>query len=738
MAEAYGNVVNRWQAYINAWVSSQTDTTATIHVDVYGHSIAWGYNVNGASGRASIDGTSSGSSSFKMYAATGETRNSFACSYERTVTKTSGSRSISVSGTVTLSGGYHNGTSTASTSVTIERRKWYAPYPPKNPWALRVSDQSQRIGWTPDYTDSNGAYPWTGVRIERKTDGGSWSQIASVSWDVTTWTDNTTSADHAYAYRVRSYNPDATSSYSVADPPLVTTPKAPGSVGVTRTGGTNVSISASGTSGVATQHQVQTSLNGADWVDRGEVTKWPLSVNVGGGTVRARVRSIAEMEDTNKLFSGWTVSGTVQTVVAPNAPSVRVGKSVQPKSESTTVSWVKSHPDGSAQTAAQVELVLPDGKVSTANVSGAASSYTQAGPRSATGVWKVRVRTKGLSADWGAWSGYVSFSVYDPPTVSFSAPASGTVVKQLPMTILWGVSDPTGVSEQTLTIRNSRGSVAYQRSPGPTARELTLSESTWIPVNGEKYTVELAVTGGSSLSSTAQTSFSTAWAGPASPYIEATVDADQLQVTLAASAPASGSLAATKRVTFERIYADGTSATLATMDIAEATMVDRIPPLGVPVRYRATSHAEDGSTNSSTVTVTVPSDGREAYNFGAAAETLLAPLFDASVSESVSATGETFRFALGSGTAPLPTFYPDGDVDVTGSHSYLLTDAAEYRAWRSAARASSGAVCWYRDAWGRSAFGHVEVGLSYDAKAYKQWKLSVAFTECVWEEPVNG
>ena len=71
-------------------------------------------------------------------------------------------------------------------------------------------------------TSSSVALQWTdtpanesGFRIERKTGaGGTWSQIASVGKDVTTYTNTGRAVNTTYHYRVRAYNAGGTSPYS--------------------------------------------------------------------------------------------------------------------------------------------------------------------------------------------------------------------------------------------------------------------------------------------------------------------------------------------------------------------------------------------------------------------------------------------------------------------------------------------------------------------------------------------
>jgi titin len=86
-----------------------------------------------------------------------------------------------------------------------------APVAPAAPVLLRVTG-----GWSTAvslaWTDKSGSED--GFRIERSTNGTSFTQIDSVGADVVSYTDSTTSAGTQYYYRVRAYNVDGNSGYT--------------------------------------------------------------------------------------------------------------------------------------------------------------------------------------------------------------------------------------------------------------------------------------------------------------------------------------------------------------------------------------------------------------------------------------------------------------------------------------------------------------------------------------------
>lgn len=78
----------------------------------------------------------------------------------------------------------------------------YTPIAPSNITVSRSSDTSIKISWVNNNTE---ARPYTSLYIERQTDGGSWTTIAS-GLSGTSYTDTSTSANHYYCYRVTAVN----------------------------------------------------------------------------------------------------------------------------------------------------------------------------------------------------------------------------------------------------------------------------------------------------------------------------------------------------------------------------------------------------------------------------------------------------------------------------------------------------------------------------------------------------
>ena len=465
-------------------------------------------------------------------------------SWSFTVARPNGTagRTISVSARIWALYGpssYASG-ATASGSATVPARQYLKPNPPKSFAASRVSDVQMKLTWQGNYTGMEGDRPWTGIYVDRRTDDGDWQNIANLSRDAVNYLDNSTSSNRKYEYRLCAYGPGGNSDH-VSAPALYTTPAAPASVAVSRVSGTSVRVSADvSTAPYAQSFEVQSNLNSGGWEAVDEVEMFPITDDAGGGTAVYRVRSVI-----GSLRSAWTESDPITTIVPPLAPSVTVagGASVVPTGTDLVVTWVPNHPDGSAQTAAQVNFrfappAIPE---TTKDVSGSATSY-KIHAMGMSGTMSVRVRTKGADEDWGAWSGWVSVTVARPPAVHFSVPpVDGAAIGALPLTVEWDVTDSTGVASQSIALLDASGRTLYSAEPGPKVRELVLGDSTYRLSNATDYRLRITVRGGSSLTATAERSFRTSFAEPARPTAQAVTDPSDMSVAVSVQAGAASS-----------------------------------------------------------------------------------------------------------------------------------------------------------------------------------------------------
>lgn len=710
-----------WDVCIKVTVTSIADASVGVRVEgivmahyahnVYANGSVWATN---ASTRTWSGSLTEGSNTSPY-----DTSSTF-ISYTDSYTRNYGSdRTISFNAQYNVTGGYNNGTSTASVSLTVPARPYSAPRPPKELAVARKSDAEHGVSWTVDYDGSSGAQPWSGVYIDRRTDGGSWVNIAAVSWSVANYADKTTAANHEYEYGVRSYNSAGASSRVVVSA-VYTTPAPPSSVAASVVSGTTVEVAPAGYGQYATHCDIQRDV-GEGWEAAATgiaVASLPYTDSVTGtGKWRARVKR-------GSLASAWVESASITTITPPLAPSVSVAPRVSPDG-ALAVSWSPSHPDGSAQTAAQVEVTEHGQSARTEAVTGAEASLAVAVTH--VGAVSVRVRTKGAHADWGAWSAPVAADYELPPAAAFTSPAvDGEEVDRQPLAVAWSVTDDTGVASQRLALYGPGGDAAWSAQLDPAARSASIGIAEFLMDNGTGYTLRLDVTGGSSLTSHAERAFSTSWEQPATPSATVSVDsALAVTVTVSEGAPSEGT-PETDALSVARMTADGTRHVLASGLASGQSARDPLPPLNQEVEYVVTASTDYGAMAQASRAATVES-AVGVYNFGAAAESALVPPYDFEATTKPERAGELIHFA----GAELPEWYGTGQADRSGSQSFHLVD--EEQAARAQALFSANATGWVRFPDGRRERARMRASLSRQAGS-PVTEVSVSTDEIVFRE----
>lgn len=160
-----------------------------------------------------------------------------------------------------------------------------------------------------------------------------------------------------------------------------------------------------------------------------------------------------------------------------------------------------------------------------------------------------------------------------------------------------------------------------------------------------------------------------------------------------------------------RVNADGSTWTVASGLSVGDTAIDPLPPLGVPVEYRAVGTAPSGATSSGSYTETI--GGREwVLNFGNAAQEHVALMFNPRSTLSLDQGGESYHFADGGAGNGLPVWYGITDRDMSGSlrfdtNHYGDTDVVIDLCNRYP-------VAWLRDPYGHRWRAHVKPSLSHD------------------------
>jgi hypothetical protein len=101
-----------------------------------------------------------------------------------------------------------NGNSPYSNTASSYSGVCPTPSPPTNLTATAVSSSQINLSWTDNSNNE------TGFKVERSTDGTTFTQIATVGANVTMYGNTGLSALTEYDYRVRAYNVGGNSAYS--------------------------------------------------------------------------------------------------------------------------------------------------------------------------------------------------------------------------------------------------------------------------------------------------------------------------------------------------------------------------------------------------------------------------------------------------------------------------------------------------------------------------------------------
>lgn len=667
---------------------------------------------------------------------------------------------------------------TISETVVFDESSYLTPDSPSSVAVDRESDGEQVLTWAGNDTSPSSYNFWAGIRVRRKVDGGSYSVIGkAASNSATSYTDSTTEAGHWYQYAVCPYNSTSTTVSSYVG--VYTTPLAPAAVTCATSGGTTTVTIEPGSDYVDSVAVQASTDGGATWTDVGEAeydgSAWAIedaSAYASGVVYRAAATKSSEDSDPEDLTSDWTESDELVTECAPDAPTVESPGDLV-TSGALTISWTPNHPDGSAQSAAQVEVSAPDGTTTVYDVDGSTTACSIAVDQ--TGSYSVRVRTLGTADEWGAWSSYISFTACEGSTITWTEPEEGGTLEWLPLTASWDVEDETGIVSQTLLLLDSDGGTVAK------AYGITAEERTWgftsedgVYENDADYAFQLTVRNGYGLETTSEVAWHLDFIAPAEPDITVSYDLDDMSASIdvvyvsnwyvegttlydpADRFDSDGDIVIASGVAYDggvvtfanalevvgvgvwRDNVDGDLAGEQTKLGVEtstdgAVALDRLPPLNIGYGYTVQLTSEYDTTCSVSVDAHLDSNGLECFNFGAAAASALPLGYDGSGSEDMEAAGDSYHFATTDG---LPVFYPTGEQDVSRSRDYTVVGNDAYREARALMRDVDNHTCWFRDFWGARARVHAGWSLSRDARSPTLATVGVDMTEVQWEDPV--
>jgi hypothetical protein len=136
------------------------------------------------------------------------------------------------------------------------------PSPPDGLVANAVDYSHIDLSWTDNSADE------IGFRVERSLDLSSWTEIATVGVDVTSYSDNSLDANTMYHYQVRAYNSAGNSTFSNVDSATTHAPPpppvAPGNVAAVAVSGGQIDLSWSDVAGEI-GYRLRRSEDGQNW-----------------------------------------------------------------------------------------------------------------------------------------------------------------------------------------------------------------------------------------------------------------------------------------------------------------------------------------------------------------------------------------------------------------------------------------------------------------------------------------
>ena len=466
--------------------------------------------------------------------------------------------------------------------------------------ASRTDDSSATVSWVPG---TGYATTYARVYVERSTDGGLYEVVGYTAGTASSYTDATTTANHAYTYRVRAWNGGDGDQYSgyASTSTIYNTPAAPASVSGARTGSDTdvlLTVDNDGTL-TATGFEVERSTDQSTWtaVTPSSSSGSPVSsitLASQGGAYYYRVRNTR-----STLKSAWTQSGLVVTITPPAAPTLVSPTSGQTigatgSTKSVTMEFQHNPLDGSAQTAAQVRYRKSTSSSWTTQTLTTQTSYTATLDEGYTYVWQAR--TKGADDDYGEWSGTQVFNVYKVPTVSITSPSGTVIGMPIEYTVSYLDTRGTFVSG-TLTI-SLGGTVLYSEPLPATATTMgtasnisgTITTDEFLPSSGNTYTLAVSVRSSDTLTATASISMPVSMGEPYHGTLDIANDPDTGYVSLTVGWDSATGAVSADYATLYRVTEWGR--VLLGDNLADgAGIVDMYAPLNTDYYYEVVTHA---------------------------------------------------------------------------------------------------------------------------------------------------
>lgn len=526
--------------------------------------------------------------------------------------------SIGATGTSGVGGPTTMSVSMNLTTLTVK------PGTPTGVSAVRNSDTSVTVSWTRNYA-SHGVP--TQTIVEQSVNGGSWSVAATLGNVASVAV--ASAANRKTIYRVRQSNSAGASTNSSSSSPVYTTPAAPTGAAAVRSG-LNIALSWVNKAGYS-EYQTQV------WhgTVSGGVTTWdasPLTTVAAGVTsythnspnpaqvhvyrVRARTSS------GTALFSGYSTSGSVQLLTAPNAPTLANLPTRLRTIDDLTVSWTHNSVDTSPQKAYELQWStnagstwFGTGKVASASPSRVVAAGTH--PANASVVFRVRTwgdATTGGSDGTGAsaWSATDTVTYQTQSVLSITDPVDGEVLETSAVTVTLGFAQAEGGTFVSGVVTLIQGGEAVE-TVNTTSLEVPLSSKL---ADGGNYTIEAVATDSWGLTSTTATiAIAVDYPEPATPTVtagyipESGMVAITIEDTMADPAPVSAVITRTIAGVVETV---GTIA----FDGTAITVMDTTPTIAGVNLYQVVSYTADGAASPAAVTSVTTTEEQWAFLSG--------------------------------------------------------------------------------------------------------------------------
>ena len=346
------------------------------------------------------------------------------------VTRTAASTSTWAARVRTITGGVVSAWVTSGSAYA-------APAAPSLCVGARVSDTRQQVTVTPGAAGGDPSVVHE-VFVQEGTTSAAWVSIGKQASAVLSH--QGTTAANRYRYRARSEGSGGTSGYSPISAWLYTTPAAPTTLTVGKSGAT-VSLGWKHTPAYREGFYIEDSPGGAGYTR--VVTTANLSASLASVStavthqyrVQAYVTGVLlAAGGTTSLVSGYVTSPVVALLAPPAAPGITLSADLVDVARGPLTVTVKHNPtDATDATAAQLRFKrTSDPTWTTKTVSVATLAITLTASDLSNGeTYEIQARTKGDHADYGPWSISTIARTAATPVGTFTKPAGNLATSTL-------------------------------------------------------------------------------------------------------------------------------------------------------------------------------------------------------------------------------------------------------------------------------------------------------------------